>query len=272
MRIRPLLVAAVFSPALLCLPAPSIAAGSELSGKWTLQESSGREPEGAVEVPLEALVDASRIGVEDDGRTVRVTYPSGRRRVFTTDGEERTLDEGDGPAQVRARRKDGKILVSSKWSRERALEETWEVQASPRRLVVTGLVGGRRSYRYGRVYDAAPPDTVIVVATPPPASPLKYATPVAAPASAEAPAPGPAPTPAGWNACTMAKLEEPAAQEKAVAAVAPGKVLSVISSEPDVEEGCLVWPFALKMENGKLLEVAIDAGDGKVIYAGAPRD
>ncbi len=39
-----------------------------------------------------------------------------------------------------------------------------------------------------------------------------------------------------------------------------------MSSDPEVNEGCLVWPLDLRIEGKSgVLEVLIDAGDGKVL-------
>ena len=48
--------------------------------------------------------------------------------------------------------------------------------------------------------------------------------------------------------------------------MAPLNVLSVISSDVEVDEGCLVWPFDLRLHDKKgVQEVLVDAGDGKVL-------
>jgi uncharacterized protein (TIGR02246 family) len=64
----------------------------------------------------------------------------------------------------------------------------------------------------------------------------------------------------------MAKISEKDAESRAVAAVAPNKVSSIISSEPEVVNGCLAWPFDLRFSNkGGVQEVMVDAGDGKIL-------
>ena len=66
----------------------------------------------------------------------------------------------------------------------------------------------------------------------------------------------------------MAKISSEEAERRAVASVAPQKVGSVISSSPEVQDGCLVWPFDLRLpDKGGVQEVFIDAGDGKVLYS-----
>jgi uncharacterized membrane protein YkoI len=64
----------------------------------------------------------------------------------------------------------------------------------------------------------------------------------------------------------MARIPAAEAERRAVASVGSQKVSSVISSDLEVDDGCLVWPFDLRLE-GKagVQEVLIDAGDGKVI-------
>jgi uncharacterized protein (TIGR02246 family) len=64
----------------------------------------------------------------------------------------------------------------------------------------------------------------------------------------------------------MAKINERDAEARAVASVAPDKVASIISSEVEVVNGCLAWPFDLHFANkGGLQEVIVDAGDGKIL-------
>jgi hypothetical protein len=71
----------------------------------------------------------------------------------------------------------------------------------------------------------------------------------------------------------MAKLSSSDASARATASVAPKRVASVISSDPEVDGGCLVWPFDLRIEGEKgVLEVLIDAGDGKVLVSRRPDD
>ncbi len=154
------------------------------SGSWGLTEQTVSDPAAAADNPLEALGDARRIVVVDDGTRVEITYPSGRKRVVITDGEEREQDDGDGPSKVMARRKSApeRVLVTSKWSAGHSLKETWELLASPRRLVVAGKVDGRHTLSYRRVFEPVPD-------LPP--------TPTPAPTAASAPAapPGPASAP-----------------------------------------------------------------------------
>ncbi len=238
----------------------------------------------AMDLPLEAVTDAQHLVIRDDGFEIRITYPDGRTRTFFTDGEERELDDGDGPAKVTAKVKGSgreKIVVSSTWSEGNHLKETWELQTNPRRLVVEGSAKGRQSFSYRRVYLPAPD-------LPPPAKPTPViaAVPTAAPAADGPSAPTPAPAasvPAGTKPeCSirpprgtspeelarMAKITAEEAERRAVASVAPQKVGSVISSSPEVQDGCLVWPFDLRLpDKGGVQEVFIDAGDGKVLYS-----
>jgi len=221
------------------------------------------------DVPLEVTVDASRLTVVDDGEAVRVTYPSGRKRVFFTDGEERELDDGDGPVRMVAKRKDaGRIVVSSKWSNKNALGETWELQASPRRLTVTTKVSARRSFTYTRVYEPAIPWTPTPTPTPTvPAPP----SPTGAAGTSAASAMGPCTIhpprgTSGQELSRLAKISLADAQKSATAAVAPARVTSVIASDVEVNEGCLVFPIDLRLEGKKgVQEVLVDAGDGRVL-------
>jgi uncharacterized protein (TIGR02246 family) len=64
----------------------------------------------------------------------------------------------------------------------------------------------------------------------------------------------------------MAKINARDAEAKAVASVAPDKVASIISSQVEVVNGCLAWPFDLRFANkGGVQEVMVDAGDGKIL-------
>lgn len=234
---------------------------------------------GGFDLPLEVMTDARRLVVEDDGRTLSATYPSGRKRIFVTDDEKRYLDDGDGPATVTARRRGTTVSVHSEWFRGYKLTETWELRASPRQLVVTGKVRGRTSQQYVRTYGPAPADE--------PAAPAEMAgvpsSPVAGPppgaatgASIEAaPAevdrlgecrirPPRRSSPEELRALVRVSQEE--AGKTAVASLAPLKPGDVISSDVESFEGCLVWPFTLRLPSRKgVQEVFVDAGDGKVV-------
>jgi hypothetical protein len=238
---------------------------------------------GGFDLPLEVMTDARRLVVDDDGATLRVTYPTGRKRTFVTDGGTRYIDDGDGPGDVTARRKGTTITVASEWSRGYKLKETWELRASPRRLVVTGKVKGRQSQEYVREYEPAPPGGPFLP-TPAPEAPSSSS---AAGGGAEAPPPAhgsateAAPpavdrlgectthpprnaSPADLN--SLARVSQEEARKTAVASLGPLKPGDVISSDVEPYEGCLVWSFTLRLpsRNG-VQEVFVDAGDGKVV-------
>jgi uncharacterized membrane protein YkoI len=65
----------------------------------------------------------------------------------------------------------------------------------------------------------------------------------------------------------MAKISGMDAEKKAVSSIPPpAKVNSVISSDVEVDDGCLVYPIDLRLEGKKgVQEVLIDAGNGNVI-------
>ena len=297
-----------------------------LSGTWTLTEESGDpfavaekatgEPGGsgrsqgggrgrggrggggapggisseAMDAPLEAVGDARQLVIADDGTKVQVIYPAGRKRVFYTDGEERELDDGGGPAKVTAKRKGSggaEIVVSSGWPGGQGLKETWQLLSSPRRLlVVEGSVKGRHAFSYKRVYEpaappAVPPPTAVASSTPAarqapavagPAAVTPHPTPAVAPPEAAASGAKPEcslrPARGASRAelARMAKITAAEAERRAMASVGSQKVSSVISSDLEVNGGCLVWPFDLRLpDKGGIQEVLIDAGDGKVI-------
>jgi hypothetical protein len=259
-------------------------------------EGRGREGRGGIggrggaaaeaeDVPLEAVGDAHRLVIRDDGMKLEITYPTGRKRILTTDGEERELDDGGGPAKVTARRKGRRrerLLVTSEWPEDVRLKETWDLLENPKRLVVEGTVRARHKLAYRRVYEPVPGGT----GAPPPGAPAEPAIPTAEPVRTPAPAPPPSPaltaTPTGASKpeCSlrpprgtspaelarMARITAAEAERRAVASVGSQRVSSVIFSDLEVNGGCLVWPLDLRLE-GKagVQEVLIDAGDGKVL-------
>lgn len=261
------------------------------SGGWSIlsggDEGSGGAPGrgagGGFDLPLEVMTDARRLVVDDDGSTLRVTYPTGRKRTFVTDGGKRYLDDGDGPADVTAQRKGTTITVASEWFRGYKLKETWELQASPRRLVVTGKLKGRESQQYVRTFVPAPPEEPALPAGAAGASPTAGASAERAPAGAAADAAGAKPPavdrlgectihpPRKASAADLSRLvrvTQDEAGKAAVASLAPLKAGDVISSEVESYEGCLVWPFTLRLPAKKgVQEVFVDAGDGKVVWS-----
>ncbi|MBK9373208.1 MAG: PepSY domain-containing protein [Holophagales bacterium] len=256
----------------------SVTPGSELGAGGVGGMSGG----GGFDLPLEVMTDARLLVVVDDGKTLRVTYPTGRKRDFVTDGQKRYLDDGDGPADVTSRRYGSTVTVASEWFRGYKLRETWELFASPRRLVVSGRVKGRESQQYVRTYEPAPPELPSASAgaagagssaSTAPAEP----TPDAAPVAAGEPTPalvdrlGECTILAPRNATSaelnrLVRVSQDEAGKVAVASVAPLKAGDVISSDVEPFEGCLVWPFTLRLAGRKgVQEVFVDAGDGKVV-------
>jgi hypothetical protein len=274
MRLRPASLAAGLVAALALSGTPTLRAQApraDFSGSWALKDEKPGASEG--EPPLEVIVNASELAIEDDGGTLRVTYPAGRKRIFFLDGQERTLDDGGGPAKVIAKRSGASVSVFSKWANGRALVENWELKASPRRLTVSGKATGRQSTRYERSYEVAPP------------KPTPTPTPTAAPeASPSASGPAPVTTPGARPECSvhppkrtdradlarMAKISLHDAETRATAAVAPKRPASIITSDVEVDErGCLVWPIDMRFAGEKgVWEVVIDAGNGNVLSSG----
>ncbi len=65
---------------------------------------------------------------------------------------------------------------------------------------------------------------------------------------------------------SMARVTLKDAEARAIASAAPNKVVSVMSSDVEVVNGCLAWPFDLRFANkGGVQEVMVDAGDGKIL-------
>ena len=64
----------------------------------------------------------------------------------------------------------------------------------------------------------------------------------------------------------LARISSKDAEARAVASVAPNKVNGVMSSQVEVVNGCLAYPFDLRFANkGGVQEVMVDAGDGKIL-------
>lgn len=232
------------------------------------------------EAAYQLLEDERRLVIADEGETVRITRALGKKRVLYPDGEERELDDGEGPAAVTAKRKGARgerIVVSSKWPTGRGMSETWELLSNPRRLLVTTKVSSRRSFTVKRFYDPAPDGSPEAVPTASPAAPqVPTAVPLAEPVAPAAPAV----PPAGMAKCSvhpargatgeklarLANVSQAAAERRVLDFVAPKKPTSVISSDVEVYEGCLVWTFVLRFADTKgVQEIAVDAGDGKVL-------
>jgi hypothetical protein len=64
----------------------------------------------------------------------------------------------------------------------------------------------------------------------------------------------------------LAKISRADAEKNARAALKTTKAVSLVSSELEVEKGCLLWSFDLRVPNRQgVREVWIDAGNGKVL-------
>ena len=149
--------AAVLLPLTLLAAAPapppgeSGPGGTGLSGAWALVGSRddvaakarkglwdvasgmpGESRSGGFDIPLEVMTDARRLVVDDDGVTMKVVYPSGRKRTIVTDERPRYVEDGDSPATVTARRKGTAVSVLSEWSRGRRVYGPWPEAACGR--------------------------------------------------------------------------------------------------------------------------------------------
>ena len=243
--------------------------------------------------PAIVMEGERRLVVVDEGATVRVSRGPGRERVLFTDGREVAIDDADGPATLSAKRKGSngeRIDLSIAWSNGRSVNETWELQANPRRIAVRTKVGGRHSFSYKRVYEPLPdappavpetvPAPVVTVASAAPATPVTSSASSAARPSASAAPPAIPPGPAVRPECSirppkrtpqaelnrLAKVSVDDAAGRARAAVLPAHPSSVVSSEVEVVDGCLAWSFFLRFADRKgVQEVVIDAGDGKLL-------
>ncbi len=234
-------------------------------------------------IPWELLRDERVLVLFDDGTTLRVDNGRGEPRVLILDGEEYQRDDGDGPAKVSARRRGSRgerIVASVKWPTGRKRSETWALQAEPRRLVITTDVTDRHPFRFQRTYQPATP-AQLAAARKPPATPTPLpglepaksgasTAPVpTAPAVVLSDAPCSIRPPRGTASSellAMAKISKDEAQRRAEAFAAPRKASSVVTSDVGVQDGCLVYSFVLRFaEQREGWEVAIDAGDGRVL-------
>jgi len=253
--------------------APSGAGGDraqEGGSKGRGGSSSGARSTGE-DAPAELLEDERRIVVRDEGGKVKIIHGQGRQRVLYLDGDERELDDGDGPAKVKAKRKGDTITVSIK-SRDRDLHVIWELLSDPRRVLVTTKVSGRTSFTYKRLYRPAPEPQAEAAPTP---VPTPAAIPPAPDVAVAVPAPGaPRPEcsirpPRGTQPAElsrMARITQRDAEKRAAAAIAPKRASSVMTSDVEVDGGCLVWSFDLRFDGTSgFQEVIIDAGDGKIL-------
>jgi hypothetical protein len=66
----------------------------------------------------------------------------------------------------------------------------------------------------------------------------------------------------------MARISEPVALRTAIGTIKHTDVVSVVSSELEVERDCLVWSFDLSVPGiPGIHEVQVDAGDGKILFS-----
>jgi hypothetical protein len=110
--------------------------------------------------PNEMLWDMHRLVVTDgrdkDPRFV-VEMGDGSTRVLYTDGRKVEEEQATGTTTIRAKRKSGKVVVDTEYPNGRKVTETWELLASPRTLVVTTKISGKRgSFSFKRLYDPEP--------------------------------------------------------------------------------------------------------------------
>lgn len=64
----------------------------------------------------------------------------------------------------------------------------------------------------------------------------------------------------------LAKISQPDAERIAKAALKTTRAISLVSAELELERGCLVWSFDLKVSSRQgVREVWVDAGDGRVL-------
>jgi hypothetical protein len=115
------------------------------------------EPSGT---PNEVLWDVHRLvvtdGLEKDPKFV-VEMGDGSKRTLYTDGRKVEDEQPTGTTKIEAKRKGGKVVVDTEYPNGREVVETWEVLASPRLLVVTTKVSGKRGkFTFKRVWDPEP--------------------------------------------------------------------------------------------------------------------
>ena len=66
----------------------------------------------------------------------------------------------------------------------------------------------------------------------------------------------------------LVRFSQDDAGKAAIASLVPLKPGDVISSDVEAYEGCLVWPFTLRLPARKgVQEVFVDAGDGGIVWS-----
>jgi hypothetical protein len=124
--------------------------------------------------PNEVLWDVHRLvvkdGLEKDPKLV-VEMGDGSARVLYTDGRKVEDEQATGTTTIRARRTGGKVVVDTEYPNGREVVETWEVLASPRLLVVTTKVSGKRGkFTFRRVWGPETPPSIPAGGAPAPST------------------------------------------------------------------------------------------------------
>ena len=144
----------------------------------------GRDSGESSGTPNELLWDMHRLVVTDglgkDAKFV-VEMGDGTKRTLYTDGRKVEFEEATGTTTIRTKRKSGKVVVDTEYSNGREVTETWELLESPRLLVLTTkIVGKRGSFTFKRVYE---PEAASAPSAPAPSTD-PAAAPPAAPSTA----------------------------------------------------------------------------------------
>jgi len=151
--------------------------GSGEGGRGGGSGEGGRDSGESSGTPNELLWDMHRLVVTDglgkDAKFV-VEMGDGTKRTLYTDGRKVEFEEATGTTTIRTKRKSGKVVVDTEYSNGREVTETWELLESPRLLVLTTkIVGKRGSFTFKRVYEpeAASAPTAPAPSTDPAAAP-----------------------------------------------------------------------------------------------------
>ena len=86
---------------------------------------------------------------------LRITDGLGRERVLYTDGRKIEEERSAGTMKIRAKWKDGRVVVATTPEHGPKIKETYAVTADGSSMTVTTTIEGRgRDLEFRRVYDA----------------------------------------------------------------------------------------------------------------------
>lgn len=145
--------------------------GGDAGGGATGAGRGEAEPSGT---PNELLWDVHHLvvtdGLEKDPKIV-VEMGDGSKRTLYADGRKVEDEQPTGTTTIHTKRKGGRVVVDTEYPNGREVVETWEVLPSPRLLVVTTKVSGKRGkFTFKRVWDPEPVPAPPAAGAAPPAT------------------------------------------------------------------------------------------------------